>query len=119
GAAEASEKARVPDLPMPPLPGEHVGMPRQAAFLKLTNFQKLKTDPTPVLRIRVRDLLDQPVPPEQTLYVRGAILDTYENGEWKAASHKQTKRDADDGTIDGWTELERGAVPAGRKLVRQ
>jgi transglutaminase-like putative cysteine protease len=117
-ATETGQKTATPDLPLPPLPGEHVGMPRQAAFLKLTNFNKLKTDPTPVLRIRVRDLLDQPVPPEQTLYVRGAILDTYENGEWKSDFKKTPHSDGDDGTIDGWTELEH-KVPPGRKLVRQ
>lgn len=115
---ETAQKAPSPDLPMAPLPGEHIGMPRQAAFLKLTNFQKLKTDPTPVLRIRVRDLLDQPVPPEQTLYVRGAVLDTYENGEWRSDFKKTLHADKDDGTVDGWTELERN-VPAGRKIVRQ
>jgi transglutaminase-like putative cysteine protease len=116
--SEPAERTSRQEQPQAPLPGEHVGMPRFAAFLKLTNFQKLKTDPTPVLRIRIRDLLDQPVPPEQTLYVRGAVLDTYENGEWKTDFRKQMKRDADDGTIDGWTELERN-VPSGRKIVRQ
>jgi len=115
---EAAERAGRQEQPQAPAPGEHIGMPRYSAFLKLTNFQKLKTDPTPVLRIKIRDLLDQPVPPEQTLYVRGAVLDTYENGEWKTDFRKLTKRDADDGTIDGWTELERN-VPANRRLVRQ
>ena len=93
-------------------------MPRQAAFLKLTNFQKLKTDPTPVLRIRIRDLQDKPVPPEQTLYIRGAVLDTYEKGEWRTDFKKYQRRDGDDGRVDGWTELERN-IPAGRKIVRQ
>jgi len=116
--SDPAERAARPEQPQAPAPGDHIGMPRFAAFLKLTNFQKLKTDPTPVLRIKVRDLLDQPVPPEQTLYVRGAVLDTYENGEWKSDFRKLTKRDADDGTVDGWTELERN-VPAGRKIVRQ
>ncbi|HEV3028424.1 MAG TPA: DUF3488 domain-containing protein, partial [Planctomycetota bacterium] len=115
---EQPERASRPEQPQAPAPGEHVGMPRFAAFLKLTNFQKLKTDPTPVMRIKIRDLLDQPVPPEQTLYVRGALLDTYENGEWKSDFKKQTRRDADDGTVDGWTELERN-VPANRRIVRQ
>ena len=115
---DPQERAARTEQPQAPLPGEHVGMPKFAAFLKLTNLQKLKTDPTPVLRIRIRDLLDQPVPPEQTLYVRGAVLDTYENGEWKTDFRKQTRRDADDGTVDGWTELERN-LPAGRKIVRQ
>jgi transglutaminase-like putative cysteine protease len=117
-APETAERAARVEQPQAPPMGEHVGMPRFAAFLKLTNFQKLKTDPTPVMRIRIRDLLDQPVPPEQTLYVRGAVLDTYENGEWKTDFRKQTRRDADDGTVDGWTELER-KPPAGRKIVRQ
>jgi transglutaminase-like putative cysteine protease len=116
--AEQAEKPRMPEGPQPPLPGDHIGMPRQAAFLKLTNFQKLKTDPTPVLRIRIRDLQDKPVPAEQTLYLRGAVLDTYENGEWRTDFKKFPRRDADDGKIDGWTELER-SVPAGRKIVRQ
>src|SRR5436190_7045033 len=100
------------------MPGDHIGMPRQAAFLKLTNFQKLKTDPTPVLRVRVRDLQDKPVPAEQTLYLRGAVLDTYENGEWRTDFKKFPRRDGDDGRTDGWSELERG-LPAGRKIVRQ
>ncbi|HEV3028686.1 MAG TPA: DUF3488 and transglutaminase-like domain-containing protein, partial [Planctomycetota bacterium] len=115
---EQTERASRAEQPQAPMPGDHVGMPRFAAFLKLTNFQKLKTDPTPVMRIKIRDLLDQPVPPEQTLYVRGALLDTYENGEWKSDFKKQTRRDADDGTVDGWTELER-RVPANRRIVRQ
>jgi len=115
---ETPEKTAKQELPQAPLPGDHVGMPRTAAFLRLTNLNKLKTDPTPVMRIKIRDLLDQPVPAEQTLYVRGAVLDTYENGEWRSDFRKQTRRDADDGTIDGWTELERN-VPAGRKVVRQ
>src|SRR5436190_5270034 len=70
------------------------------------------------MRIKIRDLLDQPVPPEQTLYVRGAVLDTYENGEWKSDFKRQPKRDGDDGSVDGWTELERN-VPPNRKIVRQ
>ncbi len=118
GGTETADRSPKPELPQTPLPGEHVGMPRFAAFLKLTNFNKLKTDPTPVLRIKIRDLLDQPVPPEQTLYIRGAVLDTYENGEWRTDFKKVAKRDADDGTIDGWTELERN-VPTNRKFVRQ
>jgi len=117
-APETAQTAKTGDLPLPPLPGEHVGMPRHAAFLKLTNFQKLKTDPTPVLRLRVRDLLDQPVPPEQTLYLRGAVLDTYKNGEWSSDFRKTPHRDGDDGTNDGWTELDRN-LPPGRKIVRQ
>jgi transglutaminase-like putative cysteine protease len=116
--AEQAEKPRSPEGPQPPLPGDHIGMPRQAAFLKLTNFQKLKTDPTPVLRIRIRDLQDKPVPAEQTLYLRGAVLDTYENGEWHTDFKKYPRRDGDDGRNDGWTELER-SIPAGRKIVRQ
>jgi transglutaminase-like putative cysteine protease len=115
---EQAEKPKEPEGPQPPLPGDHIGMPRQAAFLKLTNFQKLKTDPTPVLRIRVRDLQDKPVPAEQTLYLRGAVLDTYENGEWRTDFKKYPRRDGDDGRTDGWSELERG-LPAGRKIVRQ
>jgi transglutaminase-like putative cysteine protease len=115
---EQAEKPKTPERPQPPMAGDHIGMPRQAAFLKLTNFQKLKTDPTPVMRIRARDLQDKPVPPEQTLYVRGAVLDTYENGEWHTEFNKLPRRDGDDGRNDGWTELER-QVPAGRKIVRQ
>ncbi len=116
--SEPGEKAKVPDRPPTPLGGDHIGMPRQAAFLKLTNFQKLKTDPTPVLRILARDDRGKAVPPEQTLYLRGAVLDTYENGEWRTDFKKTPRRDADDGKVDGWTELER-AVPPGRKVVRQ
>jgi transglutaminase-like putative cysteine protease len=116
--ADQSEKTKAPEGPQPPGPGDHIGMPRQAAFLKLTNFQKLKTDPTPVMRIRVRDLQDKPVPPEQTLYIRGAVLDIYENGEWRTDFKKLPRRDKDDGRVDGWTELERN-VPLGRKIVRQ
>jgi len=117
--AEQAEKPKTPEGPQPPAPGEHIGMPRQAAFLKLTNFNRLKTDFTPVMRIRVRDLQDNPVPPEQTLYIRGAVLDTYENGEWRTDFKKLPRKDGSDGDkLDGWTELERN-VPAGRKIVRQ
>jgi transglutaminase-like putative cysteine protease len=115
---EQADKPKAPEGPQPPLPGDHVGMPREAAFLKLTNFQKLKTDGTPVMRIRIRDLQNNPVPPEQTLYVRGAVLDIYENGEWRTDFKRNPKRDAEDGKADGWTELEQ-KVPAGRKMVRQ
>lgn len=116
--ADQAEKPKAPERPQLPAPGEHIGMPRQAAFLKLTNFQKLKTDPTPVLRIRIRDLEDKPVPAEQTLYIRGAVLDTYENGEWRTEFKKLARSDGDDGRTDGWTELER-SLPKGRKIVRQ
>lgn len=115
---EQAERPRAPEGPQPPAPGDHIGMPRQAAFLKLTNFQKLKTDGSPALRIRIRDLQGRAVPAEQTLYLRGAVLDTYENGEWRTDFRKIVRRDKDDGKLDGWTELER-TVPAGRKIVRQ
>lgn len=116
--ADPADRPKVPEPLEPPVPGDHVGLPRQAAFLRLTNFQRLKTDPTPVCRIRIRDLEDHPVPPEQTLYLRGAVLDVYEHGEWHTDFRKDLRRDADDGRADGWTELER-KVPPGRKIVRQ
>src|SRR5262249_28416060 len=103
---DPAEKTARHEMPQAPPPPRRTGMPRSAAFLKLTNFQRLKTDPTPVLRLRVRDLLDQPVPAEQTLYLRGAVLDTYENGEWRSEFKKTVRRDGDDGSVDGWTELE-------------
>ncbi|MBI3856355.1 MAG: DUF3488 domain-containing protein, partial [Planctomycetes bacterium] len=117
-APEQAEKPKNQEGPQPPGPGDHIGMPRQAAFLKLTNFNRLKTDFTPVMRIHIRDLQNKPLPPEQTLYIRGAVLDTYENGEWRTDFKKLTKRDGDDLRLDGWTELER-SVPQGRKIVRQ
>src|SRR5262249_52738431 len=63
GGGEQADKPKTPEGPQPPAPGEHIGMPRQAAFLKLTNFNRLKTDFTPVMRISVRDLQGNPVPP--------------------------------------------------------
>jgi hypothetical protein len=94
------------------------GIPRSAAFLRLENFSRLKTDPTPVLRVRVRDLQDKTVPAERTQYLRGAVLDRYENGGWSAAFRRLAREDADDGQIDGWTPLD-PRPPAGRAIVRQ
>ncbi len=94
------------------------GIPRSAAFLKLQNFQKLKTDPTAVLKVRVRDLEDRPVPADRTQYLRGAVLDVYEAGEWKTSFRRLPRADADDGGGDGWTTLE-ASPPKGRLVVRQ
>jgi transglutaminase-like putative cysteine protease len=117
-AAQADKKEKpLATAPMPSV-GEKIGLPENSAFLDLTSFHKLKADPRPVLRIRVRDLEDRPVPPERTLYLRGAILDTYENGHWSADFKRLRRRDADDGKVDGWTELEPNAFPL-RTIVRQ
>lgn len=97
---------------------DSTGIPRSAAFLKLQNFQKLKTDPSPVLKVRVRDLQDRPVPADRTQYLRGAVLDVYEGGEWKTGFRRLPRADADDGGSDGWTTLET-APPGGRLIVRQ
>jgi transglutaminase-like putative cysteine protease len=112
------------DVPKPP-PGEPVatgaermGIPKNPQYLDLTSYEKLKADPRPVLRLRVRDLKDQPVSSELTLYLRGAILDTYEGGKWRTSFRKQDRFDAQDGKQDGWTELERNPPP-GRLVVRQ
>jgi hypothetical protein len=98
--------------------GDRTGIPRQAEFMTLTHFERLKLDTRPVLRVRITTPDQRPVPPEQTLYLRGAVLDTYEDGKWKATFDRQTRRDADDGAEDGWTSVER-APPPGRAIVRQ
>ncbi len=109
----------------PPPPGEPVatsaertGIPRNPQYLDLTSYEKLKSDPRPVLRLRVRDLQDRPVSPELTLYLRGAVLETYENGRWRTSFKKQERSDAQDGNQDGWTELDSRPYP-GRTRVRQ
>jgi transglutaminase-like putative cysteine protease len=109
----------------PPPPGEpvastaeRVGIPKNPQYLDLTSYEKLKSDPRPVLRLRVRDLQDRPVAPELTLYLRGAVLDTYENGRWRSVFKRQDRHDAQDGKQDGWTELDRDPRP-GRTVVRQ
>ncbi len=116
--AAADRRGKPPEGPPVPSVNEKIGIPRNSAFLDLTNFSKLKADPRPVLKIRVRDLKDQPVPPERTMYLRGAILDTYENGRWSSNFKRTPKRDPDDGQVDGWTELE-SKPPANRTVVRQ
>ena len=98
--------------------GERTGIPKNPQYLDLTSYEKLKSEPRPVLRLRVRDLKDKPVSPELTLYLRGAVHDTYENGKWKASFRKQDRHDAQDGRQDGWTELEK-SPPPGRLIVRQ
>lgn len=111
-------------LPAPPpgdpvaTGGERTGIPRQSEFMTLTHFERLKVDSRPVLRIRITTPDGRPVPPEQTLYLRGAVLDTYENGRWRASFDRQERRDADDGAEDGWTTVERHP-PAGRPTVLQ
>jgi transglutaminase-like putative cysteine protease len=112
------KKPKPGDGPPVPSVGERIGLPENSAFLDLASFHKLKVDPRPVLRIRVRDLQDRPVPPERTMYLRGAILDTYENGRWSADFQRILKRDADDGKVDGWTTLE-ASPPGNRQVVRQ
>jgi transglutaminase-like putative cysteine protease len=118
---EAGARDRAPLPPEGPAVstgGDRVGIPQGTDYLKLTNFDKLKADPRPVLRIRVRDLKDQPVPPDQTLYLRGAVYALYEGGEWVASTRRERRRDADDGKLDDWTELEPNRFP-GRTVVRQ
>jgi transglutaminase-like putative cysteine protease len=86
--------------------------------MTLTHFERLKVDPRPVLRVRINTPDQRPVPPEQTLYLRGAVLDTYEDGRWRARFERQERRDADDGAVDGWTTLDR-VPPPGRAVIRQ
>jgi transglutaminase-like putative cysteine protease len=111
--------------PLPKLPegapvasgGGRIGVPRHPEFLDLTNFEKLKQDPREVLRARVRDLNERPVAPERTQFLRGAVLDTYEDGRWRARFQRLPRRDADDGRIDHWTQLE-AKPPPGRPQIR-
>jgi hypothetical protein len=116
-AAEAS-LASVKDGPVPgeavAAPGGRTGIPRHPEFLDLSHLDRLKIDPRPVLRIRTSDADDNPLPPEQTLYLRGAVLDTYEGGRWRADFQRLDRKDADD---DGWTDLH--PAPPGRVLARQ
>jgi transglutaminase-like putative cysteine protease len=116
----AAEGGPLPPAPGPPMPtAGRIGPPRRSDLLDLVHFERLKADPSPVLRVRVRDLEDRTVPPEQTLYLRGAVLDRYEGGRWKApGARREPRRDADDGRPDGWTSLE-PHPPPGRILVRQ
>jgi hypothetical protein len=103
-----------------PVPtGGRIGIPRRSDLLDLVHFERLKADPSPVLRVRATDPEGRPVPAEQTLYLRGAVLDRYESGRWSAAAaRREIRRDADDGRADGWTTLER-RPPEGRARVRQ
>jgi transglutaminase-like putative cysteine protease len=117
-ASLQDKKQKPGDGPPVPSVGERIGLPENSAFLDLASFHKLKADPRPVLRIRIRDLQDRPIAPERTMYLRGAILDTYENGRWSADFKKLPRRDIDDGKIDGWTPLET-TLPATRTIVRQ
>ncbi len=123
-ADPSREAARERPGPRPPegdpvaTTGERTGIPRDAEFMTLTHFERLKVDFRPVLRVRIIDLQDRPVPPEQTLYLRGAVLDTYRDGRWSARFERQARRDADDGAEDGWTPLDRDP-PRGRLIVRQ
>ncbi len=95
-----------------------IGMPRNPQFLDLTNFDKLKSDHRPVLRITLSDEKGKPLPPDQIYYLRGAVLDTYEEGRWRASFRRLPRRDGDDGVSDGWTTLD-AKPPAGRRIVRQ
>ncbi len=90
------------------------GIPTQTEFLTLISFERLKNDSRAVLRVRITDSQDQLIPADQTLYLRGAILDTYENGRWKAKFRKEERRVAG----DGWTRLE-DSPPPGRMTARQ
>ncbi len=121
---ESSPDALLPDGTLRPRPREPLGAepsltgtPRHPEFLDLVNFEKLKVDPKPVVKVQVRDLQGNAVPPDRLLYLRGAILDTYEGGRWRAEFRKNLKRDADDGQTDGWTTLEPNRFP-GRQVVR-
>jgi hypothetical protein len=92
-------------------------MPRNPEQLDLANFDKLKSDHRQVLALRVRDDKGRLVPPEETLYLRGAVLDHYQDGHWSAAFQKGLRKDGDDGRVDGWTELV-AKPPSGRRRVR-
>jgi transglutaminase-like putative cysteine protease len=90
---------------------EHVGIEQ---FLKLTNIQKLKTDFSPVLRLRARDLQDRPLAPEQIPYLRGAVFERYEQGEWRNDFKKQIRHAGE----EGWIPLDLNPDP-NRLIVRQ
>jgi transglutaminase-like putative cysteine protease len=121
---EKPPEALLPDgTPRPP-PGEPIatgagtiGVPRHPEFLDLVNFEKLKADPRPVLKVRIRDRQGNAVPPDRLLYLRGAVLDRYEGGRWRAQFKKTLRKDADDGQTDGWTPLEPNNFP-GRQVVQ-
>ncbi len=101
--------------------GARSGVPLDAEFMTLTSLERLKIDPRPVLRVRITDATDPqsgPVPPSETPYLRGAILDTYGNGRWERRFRKEERRDEDDRRIDGWTTLDRRPAP-GRLIARQ
>lgn len=61
---------------------DRTGIPDRLDQLPLTNYAKLKIDRRVALELRVVDASTARL--EQMQYLRGAILDTYENGEWKA-----------------------------------
>lgn len=117
--AEARPKPLPPEGEPVASTAQRTGIPKFPQFLTLTQFEKLKIDPRPVLKIRVTDGFreDKAVPPEETPYLRGAVLDTYQNGRWQADFAREPRRDADDGRRNGWTPL--GRDSGTRLLVRQ
>jgi hypothetical protein len=121
--AGAELPAAKKDLPPPGLPvatgEERTGIPEQPQFLDLSSYRKLKADVRPVAKIRVRDLQGATVPADRTPYLRGAVLDHYENGRWKASLSLRARSDGDDGVKDGWIELERNPAPGRMRVLAQ
>jgi transglutaminase-like putative cysteine protease len=98
---------------------ERTGIPEQPQFLDLASYRKLKADPRPVAKLRVRDLQGGAVPADRTPYLRGAVLDTYEGGRWKASYNLRVRSDGDDGARDGWIALDRNPAPGRMHVMQQ
>lgn len=123
-AADAAEARAMLEPPVGPdvaTRGRETGIPKHPEYLKLRNFDRLKTNHDQVIHVRITDMTDRKgklLPPDETLYLRGAIYDRYVNGDWHTPFRKQRHRDEDDGYVNGWTPLA-PEVPPGRKIVRQ
>ena len=121
GDRPAGAEARKPPPhqgPDTPSIGERTGVPKNPDLLDLRSYHALKTDARPALRVRVRDLQGRPVNADLTPYLRGAVLDLYQGGEWKTESVRRSRKDVDDGVRDQWTTLQPAPAP-GRLVVRQ
>jgi transglutaminase-like putative cysteine protease len=95
------------------------GFPPKPDQMALTDLDRLIRDTTPVLRIRMTLSGNTPYRPMRRIYLRGTILDKYEDGLWTTEPKKETRTDAKDNNPgDGWTRVA-DIDWSGRTLVYQ
>jgi transglutaminase-like putative cysteine protease len=74
-------------------------------------------DNTVVMAMRCTFADGAPYSPPGALYLRGMVLDQYEDGRWRATGELEVRGDADDGRADGWVTV--AEIPEGVPRIHQ